>query len=80
MATGSSEIDGLPEMHGVLSSHITRVGQNGPFLYIEFVDGKIARYNGAGPDILEQLRQSESPGRTFNELVRGKLSFSYVGG
>lgn len=68
----------LPPMHQVLSSHIAAVGHDGDFLYVEFIDGKIARYVGVPPDVLTQLRESPSVGRTFNDLVRGQTSFSYV--
>lgn len=68
----------LPPMHQVLSSHIAAVGHDGDFLYVEFIDGKVARYNGVPPDVVQQLRDSPSVGKTFNELVRGQTSFSYV--
>lgn len=68
----------LPPMHQVLSSHIAAIGHAGDFLYVEFIDGKVARYNGVPPDALKELRESPSVGRTFNELVRGKTSFTYV--
>lgn len=76
----SDQDDGpsLPPMHQVLSSHIAAVGHDGDFLYVEFVDGKVARYVGVPPDVLKELRESPSVGRTFNELVRGQTSFSYV--
>ncbi|HEV2171683.1 MAG TPA: KTSC domain-containing protein, partial [Candidatus Binatus sp.] len=54
------------------------VGHDGYFLYVEFIDGKVARYVGVSPDVVQQLRESPSVGRTFNELVRGQTSFSYV--
>lgn len=68
----------LPPMHQVLSSHIAAVGHDGDFLYVEFIDGKIARYPGVPTDAVNQLREAPSVGRTFNELVRGKSSFEYV--
>jgi KTSC domain len=70
--------DDLPKMHPVLSSHIVAVGHDGDSLYVEFVDGKFARYLGVTYDVLDELLRSTSVGRTFNEKVRGQTSFTYL--
>lgn len=55
----------------VLSSHILAVGHDPELgVIVEFVDGGVVAYRGAGPDVAERIAKAPSPGAALHALVK----------
>lgn len=72
--------DQIPELKPVSSSHLDAVGydEDSQTLYVQWKDGQISAYDDVPASVANDLEQAPSPGKTFNDLIRGKYQHSYV--
>lgn len=67
------------EMNPVTSSNLAAVGWTGKTgLVVEFVSGSVYLYEAAPEYLMESLRDSNSPGETFFQYVKGKYGYRRV--
>jgi hypothetical protein len=64
-------------MENVNSTQLKRIGldKEHGYLYIEFQSGFTYRYMDVSEEEYEELKNAESIGRKFNELIRGKKTY-----
>jgi len=57
----------------IKSSMISSAGHEGEILEIEFRSGKRYQYSGVSKEMFRNLVESGSPGRFFNDNIKGKF-------
>lgn len=62
-----------PAMQPCKSSSIEAVGHDGAALHVTLRGGRTYSYQGAGAHHVEAMRGADSPGRYFQEHIRGKF-------
>lgn len=69
----------MTDMVPVNSANLKAVGYDAETksLFVEFVNGGTAVFSNVPENVKEQITSAESPGRTFNQLVRDRYAHKY---
>ena len=71
---------GVPRLASVDSSSIAAIGYNAAerALWVQFVSGRIYRYDDVPKAVYEAFLRAESKGRYFNGAIRDRYAFTPV--
>lgn len=62
----------VPHLTPVKSSNLQSVGYDHRGLFVRFQGGTTYHYADVPKSVFEELVKADSPGRTFQSLIRGK--------
>ena len=62
----------------VISSNIDCLGYDHGNLFIRFRNGHVYKYPKVAPSVYHALKDSESVGKSFHSLIRGKYEYEQL--
>ncbi len=70
----------IPTLQPVSSSNVAAIGYDNAAqdLYVQWKDGRTSVYEQVPPSVASDFQNAPSPGKAFNQLIKGKYSHRYV--